>query len=152
MYYDSLPYYVYLKNKKVIINADYHIFIEFEEEMQGKDIKSAVEKALTRFYPAFYLITENNLIDEAVEKFIWFYFCGKEYLPTPTKKQKAKKTSQIYSYKHDSDFEFVKIKSYRAYDGKDEEMLELKEYYKLPPTEAEIKDKVRQDKIYEALK
>ena len=187
MYYDSLPYYVYLKNKKVIINADYHIFIEFEEEMQGKDIKSAVEKALTRFYPAFYLITENNLIDEAVEKFIWFYFCGKEYLPTPTKKQKAKKTSQIYSYKHDSDLiwsafwmygnridltkdklhwwkfkaiwnslpsecEFVKIKSYRAYDGKDEEMLELKEYYKLPPTEAEIKDKVRQDKIYEALK
>ena len=70
MYYDSLPYYVYLKNKKVIINADYHIFIEFEEEMQGKDIKSAVEKALTKFYPAFYLITENDLVNEAVEKFI----------------------------------------------------------------------------------
>ena len=186
MYYDSLPYYVYLKNEKFIINADYHIFIEFEEEMQGKDINSAVEKVLQRFYPAFYLIIEKDLINEAVEKFIWFYSCGKEHIPTPTKKQKAKKTSQVYSYKHDSDLiwsafwmyaridlsktklhwwkfraiwnslpsecEFVKVKGYRAYEGKDEDMLELKEYYKLPPTEAEIKDRVRQDKIYEALK
>lgn len=187
MYYNNLPYYVYLENKKFIIDADYHIFIEFEEEMQGKDIKSAVEKALTRFYPAFPLIVESNLINEAVEKFIWFYFCGKEHIPKPTKKQKTTKASQVFSYKHDSDLiwsafwmygnridlskeklhwwkfraiwnslpsecEFVKIKGYRAYEGKDEDMLELKEYYKLPPTEAEIKDRIRQDKIYEALK
>ena len=186
MFYRKLPYYVYLKQEKFIINADYHIFIEFEEEMQGKDINSAVNKALTKFYPAFYLVMEKGLINEAVEKFIWFYFCGKEHIPTPTKKQKETKASQIYSYKHDSDLiwsaywmyaridlteeslhwwkfkaiwnslpkdcEFVKIKSYRAYDGKDKDMLELKEHYKLPPTEAEIKDRIRQDKIYEALK
>ena len=187
MYYDKLPQEVYIKNKKFIINADYRIFIKFEERMQGRDINSAVMEALFSFYPAFNLILEQDLLSEAVEKFIWFYSCGKEYINKPSKNSKMIKTEQVFSYKHDSDLiwsafwmygnridlskeklhwwkfkaiwnslpsecEFVKIKSYRAYDGKDKDRLELKEYYKLPPTEAEIKDKVRRDKIYEALK
>jgi hypothetical protein len=51
-----------------------------------------------------------------------------------------------------SDCEFNKIKGYRAYTGKDKEMLELKEAYKLPPTKAELEDKIRRDKLYEQLK
>ena len=51
-----------------------------------------------------------------------------------------------------NDCEFCKIKGYRAYEGKDEKLLELKEYYKLPPTEAEIQEQIRKDKIYEAFK
>lgn len=186
MYYDKLPHFVYIKDEKFIINADYRTFIKFEEEMQGKDLNGAVMKALLNFYPAFNLIIEKDLLNEAVDKFIWFYSCGKEYINNPSKNSKSVKNSQIFSYKHDSyliwsafwmygridisegflhwwkfkaiwetlpsECEFVKIKSYRAYDGKDKDMLELKEYYKLPPTEAEIKDKVRRDKIYEALK
>jgi len=45
--------------------------------------------------------------------------------------------------------EFVKVKSYRAYEGKDKQMLELKQYWKLPRDENE---KSRQEAIYNALK
>lgn len=186
MYYDKLPQYVKIQNEKFIINADYRTFIEFEEDMQGKDLNGAVMKALFSFYPDFSLIMEKGLLDEAVNKFIWFYSCGREHIPKPSKKSKTIKATQIFSYKHDSyliwsafwmygrvdiskvnlhwwkfkaiweslpsECEFVKIKGYRAYEGKDEDMLELKEFYKLPPTEAEIKDQIRRDKIYEALK
>lgn len=48
-----------------------------------------------------------------------------------------------------SDVEFVKIQSYRAYEGKDKNMLELKEYWKLPQPAAEQE---RLNKIYEVLK
>ena len=185
--YNKLPQYVYLSNEKFAINTDYRIFIEFEERMQGNDVNSAVLKALIDFYPAFSLIEENGLINEAVDKFVWFYCCGKEHFPKETKSQKQTQVSQVFSYKHDSDLiwsafwmygnridlskdyvhwwkfkaiwnslpsecEFCKIKGYRAYEGKDKDILELKEYYKLPPTEAEIKDQVRRNKIYEALK
>ena len=51
-----------------------------------------------------------------------------------------------------SECEFCKIKSYRLYNGKDKNLLELKEFYKLPPTKIELEDKIRQEKLYEALK
>lgn len=45
--------------------------------------------------------------------------------------------------------EFVKIMGYRSYNGKDKEMLDLKQYWELPlPSE----EQERLDKIYEALK
>ena len=50
-----------------------------------------------------------------------------------------------------SDCEYVKIKSYRAYDGDDKDQIELREFYKLPPTEAEIKDSIRRREIFNQL-
>lgn len=184
--YNKLPQFVEIRNERFAINTDYRIFIEFEEGMQGKDVNSAVLKALVSFYPAFSLIEERGLINEAIDKFVWFYCCGKEHIPKETKKQKQANIGQVFSYKHDSDLiwaafwmygrvdiskqyvhwwkfkaiwnslpsecEFCKIKSYRAYTGKDKDILELKEYYKLPETEAEINDRIRREKIYEALK
>lgn len=50
-----------------------------------------------------------------------------------------------------SNSEFSKIKGYRAYDGKDKDILEMKELSKLPPTESEIKDEIRRNEIYESL-
>lgn len=47
------------------------------------------------------------------------------------------------------DTEFVKIKSYRAYTGKDENMKELRDYWELPKP---IDEQDRIDKIYEILK
>ena len=183
--YNKLPQFIEIKNEKFAINTDYRIFIEFEENMQGRNNNSAVLKALVKFYPAFLEIQKKGYMEEAVDKFIWFYFCGKELRELKTPK-KTVKVSQIYSYKYDADLiwsafwmygrmdiskqyvhwwkfkaiwnslpsecEFVKIKSYRAYTGEDKDILELKEYYKLPETEAEIKDRVRREKIYEALK
>lgn len=48
--------------------------------------------------------------------------------------------------------EFARIKSYRAYDGDDKDRIELREYYKLPPTIAEIKDSIRRQEIFNQLK
>lgn len=47
------------------------------------------------------------------------------------------------------DTEFVKIKGYRAYTGKDKNMLELKDYWELPKP---IEEQERLNKIYEMLK
>ena len=50
------------------------------------------------------------------------------------------------------DCEFARVKSYRAYDGDDKDRIELREYYKLPPTIAEIKDSLRRQEIFNQLK
>lgn len=47
------------------------------------------------------------------------------------------------------DEEFVKIKGYRAYSGKDKNMLELKDYWELPKP---VEEQERLNRIYEALK
>lgn len=45
--------------------------------------------------------------------------------------------------------EFMKIQGYRAYDGKDENMKNLKEYWELPKP---VTEQQRLDKLYEVLK
>lgn len=177
--YNKLPHSVTINNREITINTDYRLFVKFELEMQGNDTKKAIKNVLSAFYPAFSLITE-----EMVDKFIWFYKCGKTDV---LKDSKGKKTSKnrAYDYEVDDDLiysafmetyhidlsrplhwwkfkalfnglnsecEFCKIKSYRLYNGKDKNLLELKEYYKLPPTKIELEDKLRQEKLYEALK
>ena len=67
--FNRLPHFVYLDNEKYFINTDFRIFIEFEIEMQGKDKRQASYKCLGKFYPAFFRIMENGLLEEAVEKF-----------------------------------------------------------------------------------
>lgn len=47
------------------------------------------------------------------------------------------------------DTEFVKIQGYRAYTGKDKNMLELRDYWELPKP---IDEQERQNRIFEALK
>lgn len=182
--YNKLPHFVYLKNEKYFINTDYRIFIDFEEGMQGKDTKKAIYNCLSKFYPAFSKINENNLLNEAVDKFLWFYKCGKEDVVSSKKTNGSNK--QIFSYKHDdqliwgayysqfnvdlstielhwwkyksmwlsldSECQFSKIRGYRAYTGKDKELLELKEAHKLPLNELEIDEKKRKEKIFEELK
>ena len=183
--YNKLPRYVFLKNERYIINTDFRIFITFEEEMtQGTNRKEACYNALQKFYPAFSLIIKKGLQNEAVDKFVWFYLCGKKELPSKNEKKVSNKESFRYSnddlyiwgafkcyfnvdlstiHLHwwkframwlslPSEAEFSKIKGYRVYNGKDKEILELQEYYKLPPNEKEIQDRIRRDKIYESLK
>ena len=177
--YNKLPHTLIINNKEITINTDYRLFVKFELEMQGNDTKKAMRNVLSAFYPAFLL---KNITMEMVDKFIWFYKCGKEEQEHKGKKGKQERAFDyeidddlIYSafiecyhidlskYMHwwkfkalfkglNSECEFCKIKSYRLYNGKDDNLLELKKYYKLPPTESEIEDKIRQQKLYEALK
>ena len=183
--YNKLPRSVYIKNEKFIINTDYRIFIEFEERMQEQGDKEVIVDTLKSFYPAFFRIISKNLLFEAVEKFLWFYNCGKEEKELP-QNSSNKGVSRAFSYKYDdlyiwgefrrlygvdltkdyihwwkfkamwlcmpSECEFNKIKGYRTYKGKDKDILELKQYYELPLSGQELADKIRRDKIYEALK
>ncbi len=190
--YSKLPLFVYLNNEKFIINTDFRIFIDFEEEMQGKNIRKAIFKVLQKFYPDFFLICEKNLLMQAVDKFIWFYKCGKNDDHVKSNTNSKNNSKQVFSYSYDDLYiwgtfhqyfkndkgmpvdltkdyihwwkfrsmwltiprnaEFSKIKGYRAYNGKDKTLLDLKEFYKLPPTEKEIQEQIRRNKIYEALK
>lgn len=182
--YSKLPHYVYLKNEKFNINTDFRIFIEFEMEMQEKDKRKASINCLNKFYPAFLEILEKDLLNEAVNKFIWFYKCSK---PDVEHHFKGKTfNGQVFNYEYDdlyiwgafkqyynidltraklhwwkframwlslpSNSEFSKIKGYRAYTGKDKDILDMKELYKLPKTKSEIKDEIRRKQIYESLK
>lgn len=176
-----LPHSVIINNREIYVNVDYRLFVQFEIDMQGNDTKQAIKKCLSAFYPAF-ILKDRTLYDELIDKFIWFYKCGiekeiKEGNGTNIRAYDYEADEDyIYSafyetYKIDlskaklhwwqfkallkglpSECEFCKIKSYRVYTGKDKNILELKEYYKLPPTQKEINDKLRHDKLYEALK
>ena len=176
--YNKLPHKVKINNKEITINTDYRLFVRFEIEMQENDTKRAIKNVLSAFYPAFLL---NKITDEMIDQFIWFYKCGRNDVSKCGKGQNLRAYDYeiddelIYSafmetYRIDlskgmhwwkfkalfkglnSECEFCKIKSYRLYDGKDKDLLELKEHYKLPPTKGEIEDRIRQNKIYEALK
>ena len=178
--YNKLPHTLRINNKEITINTDYRLFVRFELEMQGNDTKKAIQNVLSAFYPAFLL---KNITGEMIDKFIWFYKCGKNEPIKPSKN--GNKNDRAFDYEADDELiysafmecyhidlskplhwwkfkalfkglnnecEFCKIKSYRLYSGKDKDLLELKEYYKLPPTEIELENQLRQQKIYEALK
>lgn len=184
--YDKLPHFVIIKNERFYINTDYRIFIDFEQEMQEIETRDAIINVLSKFYPAFFVImNDKELLQKAIEKFIWFYKCGKEESSKIDNKGKSK-PCKPFSYKYDDLYiwgaykqyynidlttakihwwkfkamwlslpdnaEFNKIKGYRTYTGNDKDLLELKNYYKLPPTEKEINDRMRLDNLYEQLK
>ena len=184
MFY-KLPYFVKIKNKKYAIKTDFRIFAEYEEEMQDRNEenrKKAIAKVLSRFYPAFLEIVENNLLEEAVNQFMWFYECGRKNYHK-VKSGKGTKREEIYSFNYDDEYiysafyekyridlsrnyvhwwkfqallkglgecEFTKIKGYRAYTGKDKDMLEIKEYWTLPQPNWEEEEK-RKASIIEQL-
>lgn len=182
--FNKLPHFVYLDNEKFFINTDFRIFIEFELEMQGKNKREASYKCLGKFYPAFFRIINKGLLEQAVDKFLWFYKCGKTDEQVKHS-NKSNKNLRLYDYNYDSDLiwgafygqfkvdlstfhihwwkfkamwnsldrecEFSKIRGYRAYNGKDKELLELKELYKLPPTEFEQDERKRHQQIFEQL-
>ena len=184
MFY-KLPYYVKIKNKKYAIKTDFRIFAEYEEEMQDRNEenrKKAIAKVLSRFYPAFLEIVEKDLLEEAVNQFMWFYECGRKNYHK-VKSGKGTKREEIYSFNYDDEYiysafyekysidlsrnyvhwwkfqallkglgecEFTKIKGYRAYTGKDKDMLEIKEYWTLPLPNWEEEEK-RKASIIEQL-
>lgn len=104
---------------------DYHK-TKRDGKMQNKQIYS-YEFDDEYIYGAFY---EQYGIDLAYDKVHWWKF-----------------KSLLKSLKDDT--EFVKIKGYRAYNGDDKNMNELKKYWELPLA---IEEQQRLDRLYETLK
>lgn len=97
--YSKLPHSVTINNEKFIINTDFRIFVDFEYEMQEIDRNKAVNKVLNKFYPAFSVIVEKDYLKEAIDKFLWFYLCGREETETYSSKKGSGKN--VFSYRYD---------------------------------------------------
>jgi hypothetical protein len=174
---NKLPQFVYLNNEKFCINIDYRKMVLFEIKMQDKKLtkEEKILIGLKLLYPAFSEIRSlydinPTLLEEASNKLIWFYKCGRNF--NESHKSKGGGSSKnIYSYEYDDEFiysafvecygvdlnktemhwwkfkalmkglnskcEFVKIKGYRSYSGKDKELIKLRDYYKIPMTNDE---------------
>ena len=182
--FNKMPHFVYINNRKYFVKTDYRLFIDFEIKMQGENKREVCINTLKKFYPAFLEIINNNLLEEAIDKFVWFYKCGKTDVEIQAS-NKSNSNMRIYDYNYDSDLiwgafkeqynieldkvylhwwkfkamwvslkkdcQFSIIRGYRAYNGKDKELLELKEMNKLPLTEKEIDEQKRHKTIFDEL-
>ena len=105
--FNRLPYFVILQKRKYKINVDFRNMISFENIVQDKSVDNhkKIEYRLRHFYPAFFYVENYNkllrntqLYEEACEKLIWFYKCGREdYHKTSGSSKKISSKRQIYS-------------------------------------------------------
>ncbi len=96
---DLLPKEVTIEGEDYKINSDFRTSILFELLMQDNSIneEDKIIQALELYYP----ILPKNL-NEAVEKILWFYRCGKDEV---TNKNKGTgKSTNVYSYDYDDDY------------------------------------------------
>lgn len=110
--FNKLPYFVILQGKKYKINVDFRNMISFENKLQDKSVDKVqkIEYGLKHFYPIFFdnnnyniLLQIPQLYQEACEKLIWFYQCGREdYHKTKGNGKGVNK--QIYSYEFDDEY------------------------------------------------
>ncbi len=94
---NKLPQFVNIGGTDFKINSDFRISICFEQLMQDitKDDNEIFSEALRMYYPEIDIIPDTQ---EAVNQMLWFYRCGKEL------KETKKKSDEIYSFEHDSDY------------------------------------------------
>ena len=97
---DLLPEEVTIDNKEYKINSDFRTSILFELLMQDSSIgeEDKILMALQLYYPQ---IPEN--INEAIDKMLWFYKCGKD-IKNQKGNGKGKSVTQIYSFEYDDDY------------------------------------------------
>lgn len=96
---NKLPQYVEIGGAEVKINTDFRISIQFENLLKDTKLndEEIFNKALSLYYP---VLPPEEDINEAVQKMLWFYRCGKEY----KEEKKAKKAQkEIYSFEYDAD-------------------------------------------------
>lgn len=110
--FNRLPTFVILQGKEYKINVDFRTMILFENKLQDKraDKNMKIEYGLRLFYPAFLDIRNYQLFlqmpklyEEACNKLIWFYQCGREDYHKVKGNGKGK-NRQIYSYEFDDEY------------------------------------------------
>ena len=97
---DTVPTSVDIDGVEYEINSNFRYGILFELLMQDSTIeeKDKIYMALDLYYP---VIPTN--IDEAIEKILWFYKCGKDEAKVKST-GKDRGTTQIYSFEYDDDY------------------------------------------------
>ncbi|AUN11566.1 bacteriophage Gp15 family protein [Clostridium botulinum] len=99
MLIDLVPTTVEIDNKEYEINSNFRVSILFELLMQDNSIseEDKIIQALQLYYP---VIPPN--INEAVDKMLWFYRCGKDI--AQSKGTGKGKSTQIYNFEYDDDY------------------------------------------------
>ena len=121
MLIDSLPESVDVGGMEYEINSDFRTAILFELLMQDTEVSDADKgyMALELFYP---IVPED--MDEAAEKLLWFYSCGKEYRAKRNGiVQGADNVRRIYSFDYDDDYIYSAFLTQYRIDLQDTEYL-----------------------------
>lgn len=97
---DLLPEAVNIDGKDYKINSDFRTSILFELLMQDNSIgkENKIYMVLELYYP---IIPSN--INEAINRMLWFYKCGKD-AGLEKGNGKGKRDTQIYSFEYDDDY------------------------------------------------
>ena len=110
--FKRLPYFVFLGNRKYKINVDFRKMISFEQIVQDKTKSKAekIKKGIQLFYPAFYkdinfyyLVRNPKLYQEACNKLVWFYKCGREDYLSKKSTSKSIPANKVFSYEYDDE-------------------------------------------------
>lgn len=101
---DIVPTNVEIDNKKYKINTDFRTSILFELLIQDNSLeqKEKLMKALKLYYP---VVPKN--IDEAIEKILWFYKCGKDFQFGDSKSKGSNRTNRELEYSFEYDDEYI---------------------------------------------
>ena len=96
---DLLPEEVRVDGVDYKINSDFRTSMLFEMMMQDRDIDESNKliKTIELYFP---VIPEN--IEQAIEKALWFYRCGKNI--KNVNGSSTGKSEQIYSFEYDDDY------------------------------------------------
>lgn len=122
---DLLPETVEIGDVEYPINTDFRISILFELMMQDGSLsdKEKMQEAIRLYYPEI-----PHDLEEAVEKLIWFYRCGKvEKAKKNTASQEDEDTDMqerlVYSFEHDDRYIYAAFLSDYGIDLQDVEDL-----------------------------
>lgn len=101
MLVDLLPTKVTIDGIEYKINCDFRTSILFELLMQDVELNNEEKliSALDLYYPE---LPAN--INQAIEKMLWFYRCGKDEVDSKNNNKGTSKAVNIYSYEYDDDY------------------------------------------------
>lgn len=112
---DKLPNLVNIAGAKFVINTDFRTGILFEKMMLDKEIEEDEKSklAINLYYDneenrhLRYIINNMNNKDEATDKLLWFYRCGREEHEVVGSKKSYSSSSSKNIYDYDFDQEYI---------------------------------------------
>ncbi|MBD7912014.1 MULTISPECIES: bacteriophage Gp15 family protein [Clostridium] len=115
---DLLPEEVTIDGVNYKINSDFRTSMLFEMMMQDNEIDESDKliRTIDLYYP---VIPEN--IEQAIEKALWFYRCGKSI--QNGKRDNNGKSEQIYSFEYDDEYIYSAFLDQYGFDLQDTQNL-----------------------------
>lgn len=116
---DLLPDKVEINSEEYKINSDFRTSILFELLMQDSELTD--EHKIIQALELYYSVLPQD-VNEAVDKLLWFYRCGKD-IASQKGNGKGKSVTQIYSFNYDDDYIYAAFLDQYGVDLQDIEYL-----------------------------